>query len=99
MAYWVAGQIDSFAGKAYQGWFDIPNGWTADSFGVVSFRNNSANGNGGDSELYIHGFCVSGSHMGYDWGYSHSCVCPRGGVITASAAQGIGWLRYRRMGS
>ncbi|EAQ5013605.1 hypothetical protein F2274_17280 [Salmonella enterica] len=99
MAYWVSSQIDSFAGKINQGWFDIPNGWTTDSFGVVSFRNNAANGNGGDSELYLHGFVVSGSHMGYDYGYSHSCVCPRNAPITVSSAQGIGWLRYRRLGS
>lgn len=96
---WVSAQIDAMAGKQNQGWFDIPNGWHADSFGVVSFRNNSANDRGGDSELYLNDFVVSGSHMGYDWGYSHSCVAPRGAKITVASSQGIGWLRYRRLGS
>ncbi|EIC3047325.1 hypothetical protein LAB19_001659 [Salmonella enterica subsp. enterica serovar Manhattan] len=97
MAYWVSHEFSIRAGKQNQGWFDIPNGWVADAFGVVSFRNNTANGNGGDSELYLHGFCVSGSHMGYDWGYTHSCVTPQGAPITVGASHGIGWLRYRRL--
>lgn len=99
MAYWTYATIDTFAGKQNQGWFDIPNGWTTDSFGVVSFRNNSANGSGGDSELLVNDLCVSGSHMGFDWGYTHSCVTPRGARVNASSGQGIGWFRYRRLGS
>lgn len=99
MAFWTSSAIDQLGGKQNQGWFDIPNGWVADSFGVVSFRANSADHQGGDSELYLHGFCVSGSHMGFDWGYSHSCVTPRGAPITVSANRGVGWLRYRRLGS
>lgn len=99
MAYWVSAQIDTFAGKQPQGWFDIPNGWTADSFGVVAFQAASSYDQGGDSELYIHGFCVSGSHMGKDHGYTHSCACPRGGVVTCSTNRGINFFRYRRLGS
>ncbi len=40
---------------------------------------NSSGGGGGDSELFIHGFCVSGSHKGHDWGQIHSCIAPQGG--------------------
>ncbi|EDA3265523.1 hypothetical protein A4L30_10735 [Salmonella enterica subsp. enterica serovar Bovismorbificans] len=97
MAFWVSAQFDALAGKQNQGWFDIPNGWVADAFGVASFRNNSAGDRGGDSELYLNGFVVSGSHMGHDWGYTHSCVTPRGATITVASGQGVGWLRYRRL--
>ncbi|HAM0865370.1 TPA: hypothetical protein H7811_003916, partial [Escherichia coli] len=61
MGYWVYGVLDNKAGKANQVWFDIPNGWTADAFGTVSFGASSSGGGGGDSELLLHGFCVSGS--------------------------------------
>lgn len=97
MGYWVYGVLDNKAGKASQGWFDIPNGWTADAFGTVSFGASSSGGGGGDSELLLHGFCVSGSHKGYDWGQIHSCIVPQGAVITVSTNRGVAHLRYRRL--
>ena len=96
MGYWVYGVLDNKAGKANQGWFDIPNGWTADAFGTVSFGAHSSGGGGGDSELLLHGFCVSGSHKGSDWGHIHSCIVPQGVTITVTTNRGISHLRYRR---
>lgn len=96
MGYWVYGVLDNKAGKANQGWFDIPNGWTADAFGTVSFGAHSSGGGGGDSELLLHGFCVSGSHKGSDWGQIHSCIVPQGVTITVTTNRGISHLRYRR---
>ncbi|HCO5723585.1 TPA: hypothetical protein N8426_004707 [Escherichia coli] len=58
---------------------------------------NSSGGGGGDSELLLHGFCVSGSHKGHDWGQIHSCIVPQGAVITVSTNRGIAHLRYRRL--
>ena len=97
MAFWVDGALGNRAGKANQGWFDFPNGWTADAFGTISFCAHSSGGGGGDSELFIHGFCVSGSHKGHDWGQIHSCIAPQGAVITVSTNRGIAHLRYRRL--
>lgn len=96
MGYWVYGVLDNKAGKANQAWFDIPNGWTADAFGTVSFGASSSGGGGGDSELLLHGFCVSGSHKGHDWGQIHSCIVPQGVTITVTTNRGISHLRYRR---
>lgn len=88
MGYWVYGVLDNKAGKANQVWFDIPNGWTADAFGTVSFGASSSGGGGGDSELLLHGFCVSGSHKGHDWGQIHSCIVPQGVTITVTTNRG-----------
>lgn len=99
MAFWVSSIIDRNAGKLNQGWFDVPVGWVSDSFGVISFHHNSSGGDGGDSELYVNGLCVSGHHQGWDWGYTHSCVVPRGVTLTASTNRGVGHFKFKRMGS
>lgn len=97
MGWWVYGILDNKAGKANQGWFDIPNGWGADAFGTVSFGAHSSGGGGGDAELLINGFGVSANHKGHDWGQIHSCIAPQGAVITVTTNRGISHLRYRRL--
>ncbi|EDT7800728.1 hypothetical protein CCF60_003147 [Salmonella enterica subsp. enterica serovar Berkeley] len=100
---WLSERMSNAIGThANGGWFNISNGWTTDSAGIVMLRAHTGGGGGSvDAVLYVNGIQEAESHQAnstISW-----CKCalvPKGAVVKYSVggSQGkLDYFRFRRM--
>ncbi|MEF6614092.1 hypothetical protein U9316_00610 [Escherichia coli] len=100
MAGWVGGRMaNAISIYANGGWFGIPNGWVADSCGIVSVHAEAVGGGGDlDAELYVNGTLESGHHAGNAGSWGASSLVGAGATVSFSIGKGsLNHFQFRRM--
>ncbi|MGT5521774.1 hypothetical protein ACRWD6_22325 [Escherichia coli] len=100
MAGWVAGRMaNAISIYANGGWFGIPNGWVADSCGIVSVHAEAINGAGDlDSELVVDGLIESGHHAADAGSWGASSLVGAGATVSFTLGKGsLHYFKFRRM--
>ncbi|EBU8555314.1 hypothetical protein DLC15_22715 [Salmonella enterica subsp. enterica serovar Telelkebir] len=97
-AGWISERLaSSLSIWANGGFFDIPNGWTADSPGIVKMHGHS--GADMDIVLTVNGLTEAESHQSKSArGWCKSTLVGRGAVVGFGISKAnLDWFRFKRM--
>ncbi|EHI2605070.1 hypothetical protein J9V81_003970 [Salmonella enterica] len=102
--HWLSERLSSSLSiYANGGWFDIPNGWTTDSAGIVCLRVGTHGGNAGsiDAGISVSGLPEAETHQAHSAiSWSKTTLVGAGAVVNGWAGGSNGaveYFKFRRM--